>query len=112
MTDYSCIIIWNDFRINDQYYEILPKCKSGSEIFIEAPMRANICIIIIYTIKCALSTVKPELTVTSIKQPTCRSQSDMFLNFNYVLKFTSSKQPPALIKQPHFVLPLGGLTQV
>ena len=40
-------------------------------------------------------TVKPELAVTSIKQPTCHKQPNrMFPNF--VLISTSAKQPPAL----------------
>ena len=43
------------------------------------------------------TTVKPELAVTSIKQPTCLKQPNRrFLNFNVVLIFTSAKQPPAL----------------
>jgi len=42
-------------------------------------------------------TVKPELAVTVIKQPTCPKQPyRMFPNFNFVLIFTSAKQPPAL----------------
>jgi len=58
-------------------------------------------------------TVKPELAVTSIKQPTCLKQPNrMFPNYNYVLIFTSIKQPTALSSH-FFVLPLGGgLTQV
>ena len=42
-------------------------------------------------------TVKPVLAVTSIKQPTCLEQPNkMFPNVNFVLIFTSVKQPPAL----------------
>jgi len=42
-------------------------------------------------------TVKPVLAVTSIKQPTCLKQPiKMFPNVNFVLIFTSIKQPPAL----------------
>ena len=42
-----------------------------------------------------LSTVKPGLAVTSIKQPTCLKQPNkMFPNFNFVLIFTSIKKPP------------------
>ena len=41
--------------------------------------------------------VRPVLAVTSIKQPTCLKQPmKMFPNVNFVLVFTSSKQPPAL----------------
>ena len=37
-------------------------------------------------------TVKPELAVTFIKQPTCLKQIyRMFLNFNFVLIFTTAK---------------------
>jgi len=51
-------------------------------------------------------TVKPELAVTSIKQPTCLKQlNKMFPKVNFVQIFTS-------VKQPLFVLPLCGcLTQ-
>jgi len=46
-----------------------------------------------------LDTVKPVLAVTFIKQPTCLKQPyRMFPNFNFVLIFTSVKQPPALSK--------------
>jgi len=60
-----------------------------------------------------LHTVKPEVGVTFIKKPTCRKQPyRMFPNVNFVLIFTSTKQPPAL-RQPLFLLHLGGcLTQV
>ena len=47
-------------------------------------------------------TVKPVLAVTSTKQPTCLKQPNrMFPNFNFVLIFTSTKQPPAL--SSHFL---------
>ena len=49
-----------------------------------------------------LNTVKPELAATFIKQPTCPKQPyRMFLNFNFVLIFPSTKQPPAL--SSHFL---------
>ena len=49
-----------------------------------------------------LCTVKPELVVTSIKQPTCLKQPNkMFPNVNFVLIFTSVKQPLAL--SSHFL---------
>ena len=57
--------------------------------------------------------VKPELAVTSFKQPTCLKQPNkMFPNINFVLIFTSVKQPPAL--SSHFLcFPLCScLTQV
>jgi len=48
------------------------------------------------------TTVKPVLAVTSIKQPTCLKQSNkMCQNVNFVLIFTSVKQPPAL--NSHFL---------
>jgi len=47
-------------------------------------------------------TVKPELAVNSIKQPTCLKQPNrMFPSFNCVLIFASAKQPPAL--SSHFL---------
>ena len=47
-------------------------------------------------------TVKPELAVTFIKQPTCLKQPyRMFPNFLFVLIVTSAKQPPAL--SSHFL---------
>ena len=62
---------------------------------------------------CIINTVTPVLAVTSIKQPTCLKQPNkMFQNVNFVLMFTSVKQPPALSSR-FFVLPLCGcLTQV
>jgi len=49
-----------------------------------------------------LSTVKPVLVVTSIKQPTCLKQPHkMFPNVKFVLIFTSVKQSPAL--SSHFL---------
>ena len=59
-------------------------------------------------------TVKNELAVTSIKQPTCLKQPNkMFPNIMFVLKFTSVKQPPVLSSHfcPFFVWLLNtGLT--
>jgi len=44
------------------------------------------------------STVKPELAVTFFKQPNCLKQPYiMFPNFNFVLVFTSTNQPPGFI---------------
>ena len=49
-----------------------------------------------------INTIKPELAVTSIKQPTCLKQPNkMFPNINFVLIFTSVRQPPAL--SSHFL---------
>ena len=53
-------------------------------------------------IEFTINTAKPELAVTSIKQPTCVKQPNkMFRNVKFVLIFTSVKQPPAL--SSHFV---------